>query len=681
MKTLEQSIDQLSINTLRTLSMDAVQLANSGHPGLPMGAAPMAYVLWQRHLRFNPVNPKWADRDRFVLSAGHGSMLLYALLHLTGFELSLEDLRRFRQWGSKTPGHPESFETPGVEATTGPLGQGSANAVGMAIAERSLAAHFNRPGHALVDHFTYALVSDGDLMEGVSAEAGSLAGHLKLGKLIYLYDSNGISLDGPTALTFSEDVGARYRAYGWQVLRVEDGDRDTEAIHRALVEAKADTLRPSLIIVDTTIGFGSPNKAGTSEAHGSPLGPKEVALAKVQLGWDPDQSFELPPEALEHFRTALERGARLEREWQRRFEAYAREFPALAQEWRRRQAGELPEAFDRDLPQWEPGPGLATREAAHKAQNALAARAVELIGGDADLSSSTKTTIQGGGSFSGQAGDNATGAGRNIHFGVREHAMGAIGNGLLYHGGVRAFVSTFFVFSDYMRPAVRLAALSKLPLILVWTHDSIALGEDGPTHEPVEHLASLRALPNLAIVRPADANETAQAWRFALASRTRPVALVLTRQKVPVLEGTREKAPTGLARGAYVLAEAPGLPSGGVPDVLLIATGSEVQLAVAARKLLAQEGVRARVVSMPCWESFREQDASYRESVLPSSVQARVSVEAGSTFGWERWIGERGVAVGLDRFGASAPGEVNLERLGFTAERVAAAAREALKRQ
>ena len=680
MAVLERSLDELCINTIRTLAMDAVQKANSGHPGLPMGAAPMAYVLWQRFLKHDPAEPGWPDRDRFVLSAGHGSMLLYALLHLSGYDLSMEDLQAFRQWESRTPGHPERFMTPGVEATTGPLGQGAANAVGMAIAERALAARFNRPGHAIVDHWTYALVSDGDLMEGVSAEACSLAGHLGLGKLVFLYDSNDVSLDGPTSMAFTEDVARRYEAYGWHVQRVEDGNTDIAAIERAIAAARSENQRPSLIVIRTTIGYGSPNKAGTADAHGSPLGPKEVALTKERLGWDPEASFLVPDDARRHFRSALERGAGWRSEWQQRFEPWARANPELAAEWRRRMAGELPEDFPRRagevLPRWESGAQAATRDAGGKAQNALAALVPELIGGDADLAGSTKTTLEGSSDFDGQSGE-----GRNLHFGVREHAMGAIGNGILYHGGLRAFVATFFVFSDYMRPAVRLAALNSLPLICVWTHDSIALGEDGPTHQPVEHLASLRAMPNLLVLRPADANETAQAWRIALQERKRPTALVLTRQKLPVLPVAREVLEEGVRRGAYVVADAAdGKSEGGAPDVILIATGSEVALALEARKTLAGDGIGARVVSMPSWELFSQQDEAWREKVLPRSARARVSVEAGASFGWERWIGESGRAVALDRFGASAPGEENMARLGFTAERVVQAARAALGR-
>jgi transketolase len=666
----DEDIAQLAVNTIRTLAIDAVQKANSGHPGLPMGAAPMAYVLWQKHLRHNPRNPHWPDRDRFVLSAGHGSMLLYCLLHLTGYDLTMADLQAFRQWESRTPGHPETLLTPGVEATTGPLGQGTANAVGMAMAERALARRFNQPGHTIVDHRTYALVSDGDLMEGISGEAASLAGHLKLGKLIYLYDCNHISLDGPTSLAFStEDVGARYAAYGWQVLQVAKGDTDLAAIDRALREAEADLTRPSIIVVQTTIGYGSPKKQGTADAHGSPLGPDEVAAAKRTLGFDPNQSFFVPPEAGAHLRSATERGAAQQADWDERFARYAAAHPDLAAEWRRTQARELPVGWDQALPVFTEKDAQATRQASGKALNAIAARVPELLGGDADLSVSTSTALKDLGSFDGQ-----TGAGRNIHFGVREHAMGAIANGITYHGGLRTFVATFFCFSDYMRPAVRLAALNELPVVFVWTHDSIALGEDGPTHQPVEHLMSLRVMPGLAVMRPADANETAEAWRFAIAQTHRPVALVLSRQKLPVID--RELA-QGTARGAYVVAD----PEKGKAVAILMATGAEVHVALAAHRLLAGEGVATRVVSMPCWEAFAEQDAEYRASVLLPEVRTRVSVEAGVTLGWERWLGDGGVAVGLDRYGASAPGEVNLERLGFSAENVAGQVRSLLGRR
>ena len=669
--SVDRALDELSINTIRTLAIDAVQKANSGHPGLPLGAAPMAYVLWQRHLRHNPRDPQWPDRDRFVLSAGHGSMLLYALLHLTGYELSMEDIQSFRQWGSRTPGHPERLLACGIETTTGPLGQGSANAAGMAIAERALAHRFNRPGHTIVDHHTYALVSDGDLMEGISGEVASFAGHLKLGKLIYLYDYNHVSLDGPTSLTFSEDVGKRYEAYGWQVLTVSQGNTDIDAIDTALATARSDNSRPSLIIIQTTIGYGSPHKQGTAAAHGSPLGVEEVALTKQALGWDPQRSFYIPEAALRNFRSAIERGRQAQSDWQRRFDAYARSYPDLASEWQQGLTGALPEGWDADLPVWKAADAPATRQAAGKALNAIAKRVPWIIGGDADLSSSTNTALKDAGAFDGQ-----TGTGRNLHFGVREHAMGGIVNGIAYHGGLRPFAATFFCFSDYMRPAVRLAALSELPVIFVWTHDSVGLGEDGPTHQPIEHLMALRAIPKLTLIRPADATEATEAWRWIMTHRSGPVALVLTRQKLPVLDRTQLGSAAGVARGAYVLADAPG----GAPQALIVATGSEVHVALAGRELLARAGIHARVVSMPSWELFAQQDVQYRDSILPPSVSARVSIEAGVTLGWSQWVGTTGIAIGIDRFGASAPGEVAMQQFGFTAEHVAAAVRDCLKR-
>jgi transketolase len=665
----DTKLDLASINAIRILSIDGVERANSGHPGLPMGAAPMAYVLWQRHLKHNPRDPSWADRDRFVLSGGHGSMLLYSLLHLTGYELSLDDLKAFRQLGSKTPGHPEAFVTSGVEATTGPLGQGAANAVGMAIAERALAGRFNRPGYLIVDHMTYALVSDGDLMEGVSAEAASLAGHLKLGKLVYLYDSNDICLDGPTSATFTEDVAQRYRAYGWQVLQVDDGDTDLAAIDQALAEARGDTARPSLIIVRTTIGYGSPNKQGTSKVHGAPLGSEEVALTKKNLGIESDEPFFVPPAVRDHMGAAAARGQQQQTGWQTLFGTYAAEYPELAAEWRQRFSGELPAGWDAELPVWTAGSSEATRVAAGKAQNAIAAAVPWLLGGDADLSCSTMTALVGQGSFDGQ-----TGQGRNLHFGVREHAMGAIANGIDYHGGMRPFVSTFFCFSDYMRPSVRVAALNHQPVIYVWTHDSVALGEDGPTHQPVEHLMALRAMPNLYVVRPSDANEAAEAWRFAMQRTAGPTALVLTRQKLPVIDRSQYAAAGELAKGAYVLADAPDA------RAVIIASGSEVHLALAAHQRLIADGVPCRVVAMPCWEAFAAQPAEYREQVLPSALRARVSVEAGTTFGWREWIGDRGIAVGIDRFGLSAPGDIALETLGITVDNIVRSVRTVLDR-
>lgn len=663
------ALDTLCINTLRTLAIDVIQKADSGHPGLPLGAAPMAYVLWQRHLKHCPTAPDWADRDRFVLSAGHGSMLLYGLLHLSGYPLSKEEVLNFRQWGSKTPGHPEFGLTAGVEATTGPLGQGHANAVGMAIAERALAARFNQPGHTIVDHHTFALVGDGDVMEGVAMEAASLAGHLKLGKLICLYDSNDVTLDGPAKLSFTEDVGKRYESWGWQVLEVKDGNTDLAALDAAIAAAKAETGKPTLIIVKTTIGYGSPNKGGKSSSHGSPLGHDEIALTKKALGWTHDEKYFVPAEAQAHFRTQVTRGEAAKAEWAKRFEAYRAAHPALAADFERVMKGELPVGLEAALPTFPAGTGVETRTAAGQVLNALAKVAPELVGGDADLGGSTKTVLKDGGSFDGQ-----TGAGRNIHFGVREHAMAAIANGMAYHGGVRPFTATFFCFVDYMRPAVRLAAMNHLPVVHVWTHDSIGLGEDGPTHQPVEHLMAVRTIPGLVTLRPADAAEAAEAWLHALSRTKGPTGLVLTRQKVPTLDRATLGSAKGLHQGAYVLAEA----TGGAPKCVLIATGSEVQLALAAKAELEQAGTPTRVVSMPSMELFRAQDAAWRESVLPKAVTARVSVEAGVTFGWEQWIGDRGVAVGVDRFGASAPDKVLFEQYGLTVANVVAAAKRSL---
>jgi transketolase len=656
------SLPTLSINTIRTLSIDAIERANSGHPGLPLGCAPMAYTLWQNHLCHSPGSPGWANRDRFVLSAGHGSALLYSLLHLTGYAVSIEDLKSFRQWGSITPGHPEWNETPGVEATTGPLGQGSANAVGMALAERYLAQLFNRPGHEIIDHYTYALVSDGDVMEGVACEAASIAGHLQLGKLIYLYDANDVTLDGPLSLIMSEDVGARYAACGWQVLHVADGDRDLEALDKAIRDAKADTQRPTMIVIKTTIGFGSPKKAGLCSAHGSPLGKAEVAATKTALNWDPEAHFYVPPAVASHM-SAADKGAAAHQQWQQRMSAYRTSHPDLARDFERCMAGDLPTGWDAKLPTFDTG-AIATRAASGKILHALAAAVPELFGGDADLGGSTKTIVPGG-------DYNAKGVGRNMRFGVREHAMGAIANGMLYHGGIRPFVATFFVFSDYMRPSVRLAAINKQPAIYVWTHDSIGLGEDGPTHQPVEHLMALRAMPNLAVVRPADGNETVAAWRYAMTRSDGPTALVLSRQDLPAL--TLTGAP-GAEHGAYVLRD----PAGGVaPQAIIMATGSEVALAVAAHEQLATRGIHTRVVSMPCWELFQHTPAAYRARILPSDITARVSVEAGVTMGWREWIGNTGIAIGVDRFGASAPGDILLEKFGITV----AAVVQAVERQ
>jgi len=656
--------DQKAINTIRMLAVDAIQKANSGHPGLPLGAAPMAYVLWMRFLKHNPRDPKWADRDRFVLSAGHGSMLLYALLYLTGYDVSLDDLKQFRQWGSITPGHPEAGPTPGVETTTGPLGQGFATGVGMAIAERHLAARFNTPDHTVVNHYTYAIVSDGDLMEGVAAEAASLAGHLKLGRLIYLYDDNSISLDGPTSLSFSEDVGRRFEAYGWQVLRVADGN-DLVAIEAAIHAARAEAERPSLIMVRTVIGYGSPNKAGTSEVHGSPLGAEEVALTKQNLGWPAEPAFLVPDDVLAHFRQAVERGVAAQAAWARTFAAWGAAQPDKAAEWATMFSSALPEGWDADLPVFAAGTSVATRVASGKVLNALAPHLPGLIGGAADLDSSTRTYLNLSEDF--RAGHYAN---RNLRFGVREHAMGAIVNGLAAHGGLIPYSATFLVFSDYMRPAMRVAALSHFAPVFVFTHDSIGLGEDGPTHQPVEQIMSLRLIPHVEVIRPADANETAAAWRCAIENRDHPTVLALTRQNVPALDPALGIA-EGVARGAYVLSDAPG----DAVDVVLIGTGSEVHLALAAQKLLAAEGIGARVVSMPSWERFERQPQAYRDSVLPPGVTARVSVEAGVTTGWQKWVGAGGAAIGVDRFGASAPYQVIYEQFGLTAAQIAERAR------
>ncbi len=670
MSTVVKSLDELCVDTIRTLAIDAVQKAESGHPGLPLGAAPMAYVLWQKYLKHDPRDPRWADRDRFVLSAGHGCMLLYCLLYLTGYDLSLDDLKQFRQWGSKTPGHPEYLDTPGVEATTGPLGQGTANSIGMAIAERMLASRFNRTGHDIVNHRTFALVSDGDLMEGISSEASSLAGHLELGKLVWLYDDNQVTLDGPASVSFTEDVAKRYEAYGWHVLRVENGNTDLAAIDNAIGAAVAEVRRPSIILVRTTLGYGSPNKQGTSEAHGSPLGADEVARTKKALGWEWEEPFTVPPDALAHFREAVGRGEAAKADWDSRFAAYAAEHADLAGEWKRWMAGELPDGWDKALPQFAAGEKEATRTAAGKAMNAIADTVSFLVGGDADLGTSTNTNLKKFSSF-----EAANGTGRNLHFGVREHAMAGIANGMAYHGGLRPFVATFFCFSDYMRPSVRLAALNELPVIFVWTHDSVGLGEDGPTHQPVEQLASLRAMPKMTLLRPGDANEAVEAWRVIMKRRKGPVGLVLSRQKLPVLDRSKVASAAGVAKGAYVLAEGSAKPA----KLILIATGSEVSLALASREKLEADGISTRVVSMPSWEIFEEQDAAYREEVLPKAIPARLAIEAGVSFGWCRWVGDAGDTVTIDRFGASAPGEIVLKELGFSVENVTARARALLR--
>jgi transketolase len=672
---MSTDLDQQCIDTLRFLSVDMVQKANSGHPGLPLGAAPMAYTLWTKQLKHHPANPHWPDRDRFVLSAGHGSALLYSLLHVTGYALSLDDLKQFRQWGSKAPGHPEYGHTPGVEVTTGPLGQGLANAVGMAIGEAHLAARYNRNGHPVIDHRTWAIVSDGDLMEGVASEAASLAGHLKLGKLVCLYDDNYVTLAAGTDITFSEDRARRFEAYGWQIIHVADGN-DVDAISAALEAARADTTRPSLILVRTHIGFGSPEQ-DSFKAHGSPLGVEDTKKTKQNLGWPIEPDFLEPEPALAHFREALDRGAKAEAEWNGRLDAYAKAFPDLAQELQGRLRGELPPGWDADIPVFPAdAKGIATRVAGGKVMNALAPKLPALFGGSADLDSSTHTNLKGLGDFNPAAtpgqdtqGSDSAGwnyAGRNLHFGVREHAMGAISNGLAVHGGFLPYGSTFLIFSDYMRPAIRLAALMGVHVVHVFTHDSIALGEDGPTHQPVEQLASMRAIPNLTVIRPGDANETAVAWKVAVESTRHPVLLALTRQDVPTLDRTRYASADGVRRGAYVLSDA----KDGKPSLILIASGSEVGLILAAADQLQAKGIAVRCVSMPSWELFDAQPQSYRDEVLPPPVTARLAVELGVAQGWSRYIGERGDMLGIDRFGASAPAEVLLREYGFSVDNV-----------
>ena len=653
--------DQLCINTIRMLAADAVEKARSGHPGMPMGAAAMAYVLWTRFLRHNPQNPAWPDRDRFVLSAGHGSMLLYSLLHLTGYDLALDELKNFRQWESKTPGHPEHGITPGVETTTGPLGQGFANGVGMAIAERHLASVFNRPGHEIVNHFTYGIVSDGDLMEGISHEAASLAGHLGLGKLIYLYDDNHISIEGSTDIAFTEDRLKRFAAYGWHVQQVTDGN-DLEQLSAAIAAAREETRRPSFIAVRTHIGYGSPNKQDTSGVHGEPLGAEELKLTKQNLNWPAEPAFYLPEEAVSHFHEALEKGAQLDRNWQEAFAAYQTAHPELAARWRQWTDGSLPEAWEEEMPVFNADTkGIATRVASGKVLNAIAGRITNLMGGSADLAPSTKTLIDNEGDFQPPGFE-----GRNMRFGVREHAMGGILNGMALHGGLIPYGATFLIFSDYMRPAIRLAALMKLHVIYVFTHDSIGLGEDGPTHQPIEQLAALRAIPNLKVVRPCDANETVEAWKAAWKSIGGPVALVLTRQNLPVLDRTVYRPAAGLQKGAYVLRD----PQDSRPDLLLMASGSEVHIALAAAAALSDKGIAVRVVSMPCWELFDEQPEGYRRLALPPEVTARLAIEAGSPQGWHRYVGSRGIVIGLTHFGASAPYEVLYEKFGLTADHV-----------
>jgi transketolase len=670
--TKAASLDDLCVNTLRFLAVDMVQQARSGHPGLPMGSAAMAYALWDRFLKFNPRDPAWPDRDRFVLSAGHGCALLYSLLHLTGFDLPLDELKRFRQWGSKTPGHPEYGHTPGIEATTGPLGQGIANAVGMAIAETSLAARYNRPGHPIVDHYTYVLCGDGDLMEGVSAEACSLAGHLKLGKLIVLYADNRISIEGSTNVAFTEDRLARFAAYEWHVQRVEESN-NVEAVARALQAARDVKDKPSFIAVHTHIGYGSPHKQDTAAAHGEPLGEEEERLARQHLGWPAEPPFLIPPEALAHFRRAIERGARWQQDWEDRFRAYEAAYPELAKELRRIMAGELPPGWDADLPRFAASQGpMATRAASGQAINAVAPKLPELMGGSADLAPSTDTLMKNEDNY-----QPASRAGRNLHFGVREHAMGAIVNGMALHKGFVPYCATFLIFSDYMRPPIRLAAMNGLGVIYVFTHDSIGLGEDGPTHQPVEQLLGLRSVLGLQVIRPADANETVAAWRVAIASRRRPTALILTRQKLPILDLAQyPQLPEGVGKGGYILADA----GGKVPEVILVATGSEVQLALQARDKLAAEKVQARVVSLPCWELFEDQPAAYRSQVLSPGVPV-LAIEAGLSLGWRSYLGPSWAVIGVDRYGASAPGDAVMREYGFTLDNVCQKARELLQRE
>ena len=652
-------LDELCINTLRMLSADAVQTANSGHPGLPLGAAPMAYVLWTRFMRFNPRNPRWANRDRFILSGGHGSALLYSLAHMTGFDLSLDELKRFRQWGSKTPGHPEYCPECGVECTTGPLGQGFGMGVGMAIAERFLEADFNRPGFPIVDHRIYAIASDGDLMEGVSSEAASLAGHLGLGKIVYLYDDNHISIEGNTSLAFTEDVGKRFDAYRWHVQKLEDGN-DLAAIESAIRNAVDEVERPSLIMIRTHIGYGSP-KQDSEKAHGEPLGEEALKKTKEFFHWPQEPRFYIPEEALAHFRQAVDRGRRWEEEWQSLFVKYGQAYPSEAERFERQLRGDLPAGWDADIPSFKPADGpMATRKASGSVLKAIAKHVPNLLGGSGDLAPSTNTLIPGS-----EDQEHDSPGGRNLRFGVREHGMGTIVNGMALHGQVIPYCATFLIFSDYMRPAIRLSCLMEAHCIFIFTHDSIGLGEDGPTHQPVEHLSSLRAMPNLVVIRPADANETAVAWRVAM-ERNGQVALILTRQGLPVLDQSRYASASQLAKGAYILSDVEG-----EPDLLLIATGSEVPLALQAQeKLMADNGVRARVISMPCWELFAEQPVEYRNQILPPGIRARLSIEAGASLGWSRWVGDGGDSIAVDRFGASAPGSEVLKHYGFNVENV-----------
>ncbi len=678
----KESLEELCVNTIRLMAVDMVQQANSGHPGAPMGMAPVAFVLWDRFLKHNPGDPKWPDRDRFILSAGHASAMLYALLHLTGYEVTLEDLKQFRQWQSKTPGHPEYGTVPGVETTTGPLGQGFANGVGMAIAERWLAQRYNQPGHEIISHHTYALVSDGDLEEGVASEAASLAGHLRLGKLIYLYDDNEISIEGSTDLTFTENVAQRFQAYDWQVIGPIAG-LDTNSVEQAMRMAQQESGKPSLIICRSTIGYGSPNKAGTASVHGEPLGEEEVRLTKENLGWPNQEPFAIPPQVLAHFRKAQERGKSWQQEWQTRLDNYRREFPEAARQLEESLKGELPEGWAQglnDLFKAQDKP-MATREASCRVMNVLAQKVPNLAGGSADLAPSTKTILTDCGHFSCQ-----NYSGQNLHFGVREHAMGAIVSGMSLHGGLIPYTGTFLVFYDYMRPPVRLAAMMGIQVIYVFSHDSVGLGEDGPTHQPIEQLMGLRLVPNLVTIRPADATETVEAWKVALERRQGPTAIVLTRQKLPVLDRTVLAPATGVKRGGYILWETLKEPSERVsieeaykPNLIIIGTGSELHLALEAASLLQKKDIKARVVSLPSWELFQAQPVDYRNQVLPPDVTARISIEAGVTLGWERYVGGDGISIGIARFGASAPYQTIYEKFGLTAPRIVDAALKLLE--
>ena len=660
-------LDELCVQTIRFLSIEGVQKAKSGHPGMPMGMAPAAYVLWTRHLKFNPANPQWHNRDRFVLSAGHGSMLLYSLLYLTGFDMSLDDLKNFRQLGSKTPGHPEYEPKHGIEATTGPLGQGTSNAVGMAIAQKYLASYFNRDGFDIIDYKIYTIASDGDLEEGVSSEASSLAGHLGLNNLIVIYDDNHITIDGDTDLAFTEDTAMRYKAYGWNVIVVGGDGNDMETFEKALKKAKKEKNRPTIIKLRSHIAYGSPNKQDTAESHGAPLGEDEIKLIKKNFGWDPEKSFHVPEESLNHMREAVEKGKKAEAAWSRKFKKYAQAYPELAQQFRDAAAGKLSVNLSDILPKFEPGSSIATRQASGKVLDAVMPKLPLVIGGSADLTPSNNTKFAGAKDFQKGAWD-----GRYIRYGIREHAMGSLMNGISVSGLARAYGGTFLVFADYMRPAIRMAALSKYPTIFVFTHDSIGVGEDGPTHQPVEHFAALRAIPNLLVFRPADANETAQVWKYALEHRDGPVTMFLTRQGLPVLDQSKYGSAANVSKGAYVLA------AEDKPNVLLLATGSEVSLALEARAKLAAEGIKAAVISMPCWELFERQGQAYKDSVLPPTVKARVGIEAGIELGWKKWLGDKGIFIGMSSFGASAPAKVCFEKFGITAGNVVAAAKKSM---